>query len=284
MKEADAAPVLRKTGGKKTGFASSLSHDAYASGFRIFNGISSELGSMLAWGKRHLSRLLPAQECLSVLSVGAGTGYFDFEFIPLFAAKYRCVEYKVIEPNPAHRRQFESGAASEDFQNVRFEILPVRFEAYSAPARFDLIHFTHCLYYLPDREGAIARAMELISEEGPVLVFHQTPDGINQIQRNFLKPAKGCETEMFSSRDLRDILDRRGMAYRLEVVDSFLDLTNYGTFESEPGKDLLSFFLECDARQLKKKFVKEVAEFIRSISIFGKGRQLVYHPVAIFSR
>ncbi|HNV87006.1 MAG TPA: methyltransferase domain-containing protein [Candidatus Omnitrophota bacterium] len=283
MRDSNAASGLRKAAGNGAGFADSLSHEAYANGFRIFNGISGEMPVMLRWMRDCLPGLLPVRDGLSVLSVGGGTGYFDFELIPILETRCRELRYQVLEPNPAHRKQFETGIVSEAFGKTRFEVLSVKFEDYSPAARFDLLHFTQCLYYLPDREGAIRRAMDMISEEGLILVFHQTPEGIHQIQRNFLKSAKGSAAEMFSSRDLREILDRRKIPYQAEFLDSFLDVTDYAVFDSEPGRDLLSFFLECDVRSLEKKFVREVSDFIRNISIFKDGRQLIYHPVAIFS-
>jgi hypothetical protein len=149
--------------------------------------------------------------------------------------------------------------------------------------RFDLIHFTHCLYYIPDRAGAVLKALNMIVDHGMVLIFHQTPMGINQIQRKFLKRVKGTEKEMFSSKELQAILHRYHIKYHFNILDSFMDVSDCLMADSETRQKLISFFLESDTRQLLPEIGQEICRFIKELSWSDQGHNLIFQPVAVFS-
>ncbi|MBW2739037.1 MAG: methyltransferase domain-containing protein [Deltaproteobacteria bacterium] len=264
-------------------YASSLCHDRYAECFEAYKRISTEWECMRQWIHDNLLDSLPHKENISILSVGSGSGDFDFQLIKLVASKFKSVDYVAVEPNKVHSQQFKIRTIAYPLQGIRFKIHTLPFEELRINKRFDLIHLTHCLYYIPDRAGAVLKALNMIVDHGIVLIFHQTPMGINQIQRRFLKRAKGTEKEMFCSKELQDSLDRHHIKYRLNIIDSFMDISDCLIADSETSHKLISFFLECDTRQLLPEIRQEICQFIKELSCNDQGHSLVFHPVALFS-
>lgn len=264
-------------------FAAPLCQDDYARCFKTYKKISSEWKSMFEWIQDNLLGNFPDKESFSVLSVGSGAGDFDFQFIQILKSKFKALEYVALEPNKVFCQEFKAMIASHPFHDVRFEIHSVPFEEFSVDKRFNLVHLTQCLYYIPDRQRAILNALDMILDDGLVLIFNQTPMGINQIQRMFLKRVKGSEDKMFSSKELQAILDHHQIPYRLDVVDSFLDVSDCFRLNPESGGNLLSFILESDVRRLLPTTKREIVDYIQELSFYYQGRRLIFHPVAIFS-
>lgn len=264
-------------------YASSLCHDRYAECFEAYKTISTEWECMRQWIHDNLLDSLPHKENISILSVGSGSGDFDLQLIKLVASKFKSVDYVAVEPNKVHSRQFKIKTITYPLQGIRFRIHTLPFEELRIDTRFDLIHLTHCLYYVPDRAGAVLKALNMIVDHGIVLIFHQTPMGINQIQRRFLKRVKGTEKDMFSSKELQDILDRHHIKYRLNIINSFMDISDCLTSDSEATQKLISFFLECDTRQLLPEIRQKICRFIKELSCNDQGHSLIFQPVAVFS-
>jgi histamine N-methyltransferase len=260
-----------------------LSPEAYAHCFLTFRRHSTEWLAMLRWCQERLVPCLPVKSPFAALSVGAGNGDFDWRFIPILQTQLQNLEYVMVEPNETLCRGLRERIDRYPFTGVRFEIDPLTFEDFAIRRTFDLVHFTHSLYYIPDREGAIGHALEAIRAEGAVLIFHQTLLGIDQVQRRFLKRVKGTEAEMFTSRDIQAILDRRRVPYRLEEVESHINISDCFKPGSDAGEALLSFFLESDTRHLAPDLKQEVVDYLYELSYPHQDRRLLHHPVAIFT-
>jgi len=167
-------------------------------------------------------------------------------------------------------------------EGVAFDLEVSCFETCRLQQAFDLVLLTHCLYYIPDRESAIRNAARLAGDKGSVLIFHQTPLGIDQVQQKFIKRVKGTDQEMYTSRDIQEILGRIDIPYRLEQVESHIDVSECLRPGSVEGEALLSFFLECDVRHLDPGLKQEVVDYIQGLSILDHGRSILHHPVAVF--
>lgn len=264
-------------------FAPPLYLEDYAKCFKTYKKISSEWKSMFDWIHNKLIGNLPDKESFSVLSVGSGTGDFDFQFIKILKSKFKVLDYVALEPNKVFCQECKDRIVSYPFYDVRFEIHPVPFEEFSTDKYFDLVHFSHSLYYIPDRQRAVLNALDVILDDGLVLIFIQTPIGINQIQRQFLKRVKGSTNEMFSSKELQVILNHHQIPNHFDVVDSFLDVSDCFILNSESGENLLSFILEIDVSQLLPTIKWEIVNYIHELSFYNQGRRFIFHPVAIFS-
>jgi histamine N-methyltransferase len=260
-----------------------LSPEAYAYCFVTFRKHSTEWLSMLRWCQERLVSRLPVKSPFTVLSVGAGNGDFDWRFIPILQTQLKNLEYVMVEPNETLCRGLRERLDRHPFPGVRCEIDALSFKAFAIHRPFDLVHFTHCLYYLPDRDAAMDHALKAIGSHGKVLIFHQTPWGIDQVQQRFIKRVKGRAHEMFTSRDIQDILERRRIPYRLEVIESHINISQCFRPGSEEGEALLSFFLESDLRHLDPAIKQKIVDYLEELSYPHEDRRLLYHPVAIFT-
>jgi len=268
------------TGG---GLAPPLSPEAYAHCFLTFRRHSTEWLATLKWCQEHLVPRLPRKSPFAALSVGAGSGDFDRRFVSILNARLKNLEYVMVEPNEALCGRLRENMADYDGDRVRFEINPLTFEDFVIRRPFDLVHFTHCLYYIQDRQGAIGHALQALGPDGLMLILHQTPWGISQVQQRFLQRVKGSDAEMLSSRDIQKILDLSDVPYQLEVVESHINVSECFRVGSAEGEALLSFFLESDVRGLNPALKREVVDYLYELTYTRKDRRLLYHPVAVFS-
>jgi SAM-dependent methyltransferase len=263
-------------------YAPPLSKEKYAECLKTYREISDEWELMLTWIRDHFLKHLRQRHTFSILSVGCGSGEFDFHLIQILQSRMKLLEYCALEPNKVHYRQMKTNIATNPFHGVQFEVQPVPWEKFKADRQFDLVHLTHCLYYISDRERAIFNALNLTSDDGCILIFHHTPQGIHQIQQKFMKHVKGGENEMFSSREIQYILEHHHIPYQLDIIDSFLNVSECLRIDSESGQNLLSFFLECDAGQLAPELKQEIGDYIREISFSNFGSFFLFHPIAVF--
>lgn len=259
-----------------------LSMEAYAHCFLTFRKHSTEWLAMLRWTQERLLPRLPIKSPFAVLSVGAGNGDFDRRFAPLLHSQCKKLDYVMVEPNEAHCRRLRECLTGHAGEGVRFEVDPLPFEEFDIRRTFDLVHFTHCLYYIPNRQAAIEHALTAIGPKGLVLIFHQTPWGIDQVQQRFLKRVKGSDQEMFTSREIQEILERGRIPYHLEEVESHINVSECFRPGSAEGEALLSFFLESDVRHLDPALKQEVLDYLDDLTYPREDRRLLHHPVAIF--
>jgi SAM-dependent methyltransferase len=259
-----------------------LSEEGYAKSFNEYKKISAEWDAVMRWIEDSLLGDLPDKPAFSVLSIGSGSGDFDMRFIQLLKSRFPKLDYVGLEPNEVHCKEYRARIAAQHIQGVHAETHCIPFEEARFTTQFDLIHFTHSLYYLKDRQQAILHAIDITKPSGRVLIVHQTPQGIYEIQRAFMLRLKGDTNEMFSSENLRELLEESGIQYDFEILDSCIDVTDLD-FSSEPGQDLINFFLECDVSRVVPAIREEIVNYVRSLSFEHHGHRVISHPIGIFS-
>jgi SAM-dependent methyltransferase len=262
--------------------APSLSDREYAECFDTFKKISTEWQSTRKWLSDDFLPKRVWSDPLNILSVGSGTGDFDLQVMKLILKRWRIGSYIAVDPNPDHNQIFESRFRESNLPVANFEILSETFPVKQLDMTFDLVHMTHCLYYIPDRLKAIQAALNILDEQGLILVFHQTPLGINEIQRRFLKRAKGNESEMYSSKDIHRLLESLHATFNFDIIDGLLDVSDLVALHSHRGKQLLNFFLECRVDLLPPEFKEEVVDFIKELAFSENNREVIFHPVGVF--
>ena len=260
-----------------------LSDREYAECFDTFKQISTEYRSTKKW---LIEEFLPQRRWtspLNILSIGSGTGDFDIQMMKFILKRWRIESYVAVDPNSDHNQIFQTRFRESGLPVQNFRILSQTFPVKNLDMKFDLVHMTHCLYYIPDRLKAIQGALDILNNQGRVLIFHQTPLGINEIQQRFLKRAKGHENEMYSSKDIYRLLESLPVTFEFDIIDGILDVSEFTASESHRGSRLLNFFLECRADLLPPEFRGEVVDFIKCLAFPDKNRQVIFHPVGVFS-
>ena len=259
-----------------------LSDREYAECFDTFRQISTEWQSTQKWLSDDLLPQRAWSDPLNILSIGSGTGDFDLQLMKLILRRWRIGSYIAVDPNPDHNQIFTTKFRESGLPVSNFEILSRTFPVQHLDMKFDLIHMTHCLYYVPDRLKAIQGALDILNNQGLILIFHQTPLGINEIQQRFLKRAKGNESEMYSSKEIYRLLESLPVTFAFDILDGILDVSDFAAPQSFRGKQLLNFFLECRADLLSTEFKEEVVDFIKGLAFSENNRQVIFHPVGVF--
>ena len=263
-------------------FAPPLSEREYAECFDAFKKISSEWESMRKWLNDDFLPTCTWPEPLNILSIGSGDGEFDIELMKLILKRWRIESYIAVDPNPHHNEMFESRFHGSNLQVPNLGIVSASFPDAQLGKKFDLIHMTQCLYYIPDRVRAIQAALEFLNDDGLILIFHQTSKGINEIQRRFLRQVKGDENEMYSSNEIYGVLQSLHVKFDFDTLEGRLDVSDLLTPESDNGIQLLNFFLECRADLLPHDVKQEVISFIKNLAFSENNRQYLFHPVGVF--
>jgi len=267
--------------GTSAGKVKPLDDRQYAECFNAFKKISTEWTALSEWLRNDFLPALPDRPSGRVLSVGSGTGDFDLVLMQILCEKIPHIAYTALDPNNEHNRIFRNRYESGVFRVDSLEVIPSAFGPDNVSGPFDIIHLTHCLYYIPDRRAAIERAWRLLAPGGNLLIFHQTPLGINEIQKAFLQRVKGDEKEMFSTLDIRKLLEELALPYSHDILVSDLDVTDC-LRKNDAGRLLLSFMLECHSEDLEPALRAEIVAFITETCRRVEGRHFLFHPVGIF--
>ena len=145
------------------------------------------------WVKSNVNPRLLEKDSVSILSVGSGTGDFDFMILDsLIRERAKKINYFAVEPSITHATKLETRLCEAFGDEITSKVVPTGFESASLIDKFDVIVFAHSLYYIQDREVAIERAFDLLAGNGQILVVHQTPIGIAQIQKKFMLRLAGA--------------------------------------------------------------------------------------------
>lgn len=253
----------------------------YAECFNAFKRVSSEWMAIEEWLAKDFVPSIGGRKSAKVLSIGSGTGDFDLILMRMLLDEIPDLSYTALDPNESHNEIFLDRYKNSGLQLASFRIIAKPFCEDSFEGGFDLIHLTHCLYYIPDRKMAIKRAYDLLNPGGILLIFHQTPLGINEIQRAYLKRAKGHEKELFSSYDIIQILKELKLKFNFDILISDVDVTDC-IKENDIGKKILNFFMESNLEGLDGTLRNEIICALKDVSRNDDGRYFLFHPSGIF--
>ncbi|BAZ18705.1 type 12 methyltransferase (plasmid) [Calothrix sp. NIES-4071] len=253
-------------------------YEAYDAGYQVFLEkwqVNREMALNLM--KQNLKPQAPQ---VAVLSVGAGPGDFDVQVI--HALKQHLPEelklrYVAVEPNPLHRQRYEQKIRIPEFKNVDLEIHPQTIEDFQTPEKFDIIHYTHCLYHMPDHEKQIIlQGMEMLKDNGFIIITLCTADAVifETIFKYAALTGQGF-AEMLQMEKMQAIIDELGLSYKLVNYPESLDISLCFEKNSSAGKALMDFFCQADSSILSDKQRSEILDVLVSNMNEQDGRKLV---------
>ena len=258
-----------------------LTDSEYAHCFDIFKSISTEWDAISNWLKYVCIPDLKLGSSIDVLSVGSGRGDFDLTLIRLLEDSCPHIMYTAVDPNTEHNRIFSDRVRASGTCLDSFRIIPEPFHSGTVGGHFDLIHLTHCLYYIPERKIAIQSAYDMLKPGGSLLIFHQTALGVNEVQRLFMGRVKGDEKEMFSAHDLLEIINRLYLPFKFDILISDLDVTDI-VKDTPKGRQLLEFFLEANLEGVEEDLISEIRGYLADNCRIVDGKYYLFHPSSIF--
>ena len=281
---------------KSSIFSSNPEENSYS--FQSFLALSNQESTILNCIKEHIFPLIDEGICeilntrtsngspFRVLSVGSGEGQNDINILKALIDNKRRVDgeaiavmNRVIEPHLGRLDRFCSKTESlhEHFQGratIDFEWVPTTFQEYTAQKRardvtFDLIHFTHSIYYVGVEEALVHCYEKELGKAGVIISIAQAEDD------PMLKFARKFPEQRSPSfprnKDVVSVAIKRGWRYFACPGDSnSLDITTIFDSSSRGGNYLLDFLT--NRVQLRQN---EGMETVRKILKFWKQQSYV---------
>jgi long-subunit acyl-CoA synthetase (AMP-forming) len=236
-------------------------------------------------------------------------GALEVELITMLKPHFSRVRFDGLEPNAAHEKQMHrrleavtpAGRSLLECcktNGVEINLLSSKLEAFRPDVRYDFIVASHVLYYPADKPAAIRALLDLRHPSGTLLVFQQTPAGLNELQRLFAADLR-IPPHFYSSLELQTELNSLGIRYHTTLFDQVLDVTDVVSGLSpelsgdEPcdiglsarGLALLCFLCErelhiqhMDSRE--RQAILEIRRFIRKISLQRGPKHVLFYPTA----
>lgn len=246
----------------------------------IYEGRSDQQQRIIEWfGERIASALLPDRP-LRVLSVGCGSGMLDVPVATRLASRTPDLQYVGVDPNRVESEVFERRFRQASLPGTKVEVVPATFEAFEAAGSFDLIHFVHSLYYMPDPAAALEKARKLLTPGGRLIVFHAPCEALNDLAVRFWDKTYARPT-LFAE-DYAELLDRWGWAYERDRVEAAVEVTPFVDGDSDIGLALRDFIVQVDSQRLPPPVQEIVERYLRLIVVEDRDRNHIPHPVDVF--
>ena len=258
--------------------ARSLDSTRYAETFSVFVSRSREYAAML-------DRLVAAADSLSTgfdcLDVGAGTGKVVRDWLSLNGPRPN--RYVAVEPNPLHVAQLDESIAQSGLDG---RILSDPFhDEFPQPGYFDMILFSHSLYWMRDPIACVRHAYKWLKPGGVLLVFLQGPFGFRSLYQQFnplLKRDRPADVDHgFSSHELMQGLRAHGLNPELAFDPTPIELTNlFDEGQQRERDEFISFVLQVEFSELSEPIKSDVIQCLKAGCVDVDGSLLWHHPNA----
>ncbi|MBD2211511.1 methyltransferase domain-containing protein [Nostoc linckia FACHB-104] len=224
--------------------------------------------------------LKPYPPQVSVLSVGAGPGDFDVQVIRSLKQQLPreiTLRYIAIEPNPLHRQRYEQRINISEFADVELKVYSEKIEELQLDEKFDIIHFTHSMYHMPNLEKhLIQKTLGMLKDDGFVIITLDTTDAViyDTIVRYAALTGQGI-TEMPWMSTIQTIVAEMGLSSELVNYPEYMDVRVCFEENTAEGKALIDFFCQADSSLLSRDQRDEILQILASHITEQNGRKLV---------
>ena len=253
-------------------------YELYNTGYQVF---------LESWhGNRQIAidlmqqHLKPQGSTVNVLSVGTGSGIFDVQVINALRQHLLpnlTLKYVAIEPNPMDCQRYEKATSVLDLANVEMVIHEDKIEDFQTTEKFDIIHYTHCLYHMPGSEKQIVqRGMQMLKDNGFLVITLCTKDAtiLETISKYAELTGEGF-AEMLEMQQMQAMIDELGLFYELKTYPEDLDVQVCFDKNSAAGKVMMDFMCQADSSSLSDEQWKEILDVLESNIREQNGRRLV---------
>ena len=258
-----------------------LDSQRYAQTFGVFVARSHQYPPMIGRLVGFVDSLSDGFACLDI---GAGTGMVVRDWIA--SGGRRPGRYLAIEPNSTYASELRDNLHS---LGLEAQVHEVGFDpGYTIPGRFDLVLFSHSLYWATEPVGWVRHAREALSPGGLVVAFLQGPFGVHPLYRLFNpffeRDRPAGPNHGFSSAELVAGLRETGIHPWVEFDPTPLDLTGLFDSGNEIERDeYLSFCLQIEFAALAEPLKSDVVAYLRAACVEKDSRLLWYEPTATVS-
>lgn len=216
-----------------THLPSSTSYDLRMSlAFMDFCERTTEYNDLTKWFQDNVAH---HKNIKTMLCVGSGQG-FDLTL----ARHIKTLTHLTMIDKSEIQLQMAMQKSPTDSFTV--DVMHISFEEFVPLIKYDLVLFSHVLYYIPDRIDILKKAIAMLSDHGFILIFHQTEQGINELQKLFKSM-----TFSYSLSDLKQDLEAAKFVHTTCIIESTVRI-------DMPTKELCDFILEkncCEHEQAR---------------------------------
>lgn len=257
-----------------------LDDDRFIETQGAFEAGSNQRALILAWLSEYSGNVAPRTGDLRVLSIGCGDGAIDLPTARTLSAKADHVRFAALDPNAAQVDQLEQAFAAAALPNVTLTAHATTLSAFDPGEKFDHIHCVHSFYYMPDPAAALERTIDLLEDDGELLLFHAPRGDLNSLSARFYD--KFYERATLFADDFATQLDASGHTYRRERLDARIDVTSMFNGRRTQSHQLRDFILQFDSRSLPVTVTDPVEDYLRLIAEGTRGAASIAHPVDVF--
>jgi SAM-dependent methyltransferase len=257
-----------------------LGEARYLETHAAYEGRSDQQQRIIEWFGERIAPTVPSDRPLRVLSVGCGSGILDVPVATRLAAETDDLLYVGVDPNRTECEAFEQLFEDAALPGARLEVVTETFDDFEAVRPFDLVHFVHSLYYMPDPAAALERARQLLAPGGRLIVIHAPCEALNDLATLFYD--KQYERPTPFAEDFAELLDRWGWDYERARVDARVEVTAFVEGDPEIGLALRDFIVQVDSQCLPLPVQELIERYLHLISVEHRGQAFIEHPVDVF--
>jgi len=256
---------------------SSLAGDYYAACNAVFRRSTNQSHLML----KEVREFCRDKESMSILSVGSGVGLFEIPMLKmLIEDRIDILKFVGIDINEYACNVFKEKLQAGFGRSLEFDVVHQSFQEFASEARLSLILYNHVLEYLGDHHLKwIHKSLDLLSDNGNILIFSPDRSGINKIYDETMKDLNGFDP--FFSDDVETMLTGNFIEFSTKRILAECDISLLDESNDNPGKiKLLGFLTQIDCRRMSDERKNEYARYYKSLR--GKNKNTIPHPATLF--
>jgi ubiquinone/menaquinone biosynthesis C-methylase UbiE len=223
---------------------SPLTEIEYAECFQVFAERSHEYEVMLSNIMNIINNM--NNKKIKMLSIGAGTGYFDSQILKKINHE---VIYHAIEPNEKHITLLQK--TLEPYKNIKIHKNYFS-ENTRLDEKYDVILFSHSLYPINNPYSSVKNALNFLEDTGKLIIVHQTSKGmcpfVNKYYKFILFDKSPLADHTFDSNDIVKQLMNKEIKVNSTETYSYIDFSDINNKEIQ--EKMLSFFLQTNYSKL----------------------------------
>lgn len=256
-----------------------LDEARYQTTHQLFEGLSDQRARIIEELCRRVDPSAPADRPLRVLGIGCGAGEVDLALAGSLAASSGELVYVGVDPNRAQCEATEEMFADADLPRVRLDVAVETFDDFEAEQRFDVVHFVHSLYYMPDPAAALERARRLLGPGGELVIVQAPREELNELAVRFYDKSYARPT-LFAG-DVAELLTGWEWDFERDRIDARVDVTALDG-DAEVGDALRDFIAQIDVRRLPGAVQELIERYLHLVAFESGDRSYIAHPVDAF--
>jgi SAM-dependent methyltransferase len=158
-------------------------------------------------------------------------------------------------------------------------------EATRIAGGFDLVLFSHSLYWMPDPAATLLHAARSLTPDGVAIALLQGPYGVhalfNLFEDHYRRLTPMLQNNRMSSHELVAGLRARGVEPEVRMLKTPMDLTGlFDACHADALNEFISFLLQLEFGSLPQRLQQDIIQYIEGGCVIAGDKLLWYLPNA----